>query len=416
MYLPVIIFVLVVCAFIVDTPKDIFSGYLDILTSKSLLISDYITIGGLGATLFNAATVLTLNLVILKLLDLRLSGILFAAIMMNFGYAFYGKNIINVLPLYLGVFIYSVVNKIHFKNLILVLLFSSGIAPLVSYTAFGINSLELYYSIPLAILLGTLAGFILPSCASHTMKFHQGYNLFNTGFAIGVISFIFYGILYAFGIAPVSIKTNDIDVSKHSVLLILVSAMIVMYVVMALVCDKHVFKKLIPLNKRSGRLISDFERDFGVDTVILNTAMILTLELAFILIFKIKLNGAILGTMLAVAGFAGSGMHIKNTTPIMLGALVMIICKELVLGTNFSMIFIQDNTPLVISILFALCLAPIAGRYGVIAGILAGAMHVVLVPLCMELHGGLNLYNNGFAAGFVACVMIALIEALKEEE
>ena len=31
------------------------------------------------------------------------------------------------------------------------------------------------------------------------------------------------------------------------------------------------------------------------------------------------------------------------------------------------------------------------------------------------LHGGLNLYNNGFAAGLTCIIMIPLIEALKRE-
>lgn len=415
MYLPVIILFLIISAFIVDTPKDLFKGYLDILTSSSLLVSDFITIGGLGATLFNAATVLILNLLILRLFKLRLSGILFAAIMMSFGYAFYGKTAFNALPIYLGIYIYSLINKIHFKNLILVLLFSAGISPLVSYTMFGISGLALYFSIPLAIFMGVLAGFILPPCASHTMKFHQGYNLFNTGFAIGVLAFIIFAIYKAFGIEPTSQKTLNINVDHHGFLTLMLILMIALYVIMAFVCDKKVFNKLIQLNKRSGRLISDYERDFGVDTVVLNTAMILTLELSFILIFKIKLNGTILGTMIAVAGFAGSGMHIKNTTPVMLGAIGFVLLRDLIGNTPFKDIFAPSNTAVVVSVLFSLCLAPIAGRYGIIAGIIAGVLHVVLVPLCLTLHGGLNLYNNGFAAGFVACVMIALIEALKEE-
>jgi hypothetical protein len=32
------------------------------------------------------------------------------------------------------------------------------------------------------------------------------------------------------------------------------------------------------------------------------------------------------------------------------------------------------------------------------------------------MHGGLNLYNNGLAGGFVAIVLVPLIEALKQKE
>ena len=93
----------------------------------------------------------------------------------------------------------------------------------------------------------------------------------------------------------------------------------------------------------------------------------------------------------------------------------MTIAMKVVTGTEFADIFTTANSGLVIAILFSLCLAPIAGRYGVLLGLLAGMLHVLIVPICLTTHGGLNLYNNGFAGGFVACALIAVIEALKEE-
>ena len=70
----------------------------------------------------------------------------------------------------------------------------------------------------------------------------------------------------------------------------------------------------------------------------------------------------------------------------------------------------------IIAILFSAALAPIAGRYKIIPGVIAGMLHVAIVPLCAVFQGGIDLYNNGFAAGFAACIIIAIIEAFKEEE
>jgi hypothetical protein len=58
--------------------------------------------------------------------------------------------------------------------------------------------------------------------------------------------------------------------------------------------------------------------------------------------------------------------------------------------------------------LFCTTLAPIAGTFGPVFGFLAGYLHLELVMQICELHGGVSLYNNGFAGGIIAAVMITL--------
>lgn len=46
-----------------------------------------------------------------------------------------------------------------------------------------------------------------------------------------------------------------------------------------------------------------------------------------------------------------------------------------------------------------------------------GADPFFLVVLCVgALHGGLNLYNNGFSAGLVCIILIPLIEVFQKEK
>ena len=59
---------------------------------------------------------------------------------------------------------------------------------------------------------------------------------------------------------------------------------------------------------------------------------------------------------------------------------------------------------------FATGLCPIAGRYGVRAGILAGFVCASLCTATSVLHGGLVLYNGGFTAGITALILIPLLE------
>ena len=150
---------------------DVFRGYLEIIKSPSILITDYTAVGGLGATFFNAATVLIFNLIIMKILDMRITGIIFSGIVCILGFSFFGKNLFNTLPINLGIFLYSKIKKIPFRNLIVTFLFSSGISPLVSYCMFGFG-LPLYGGIPLGIACGVVAGLIVTPLANHTIKFH----------------------------------------------------------------------------------------------------------------------------------------------------------------------------------------------------------------------------------------------------
>lgn len=402
-YLPILALIMIILAFIFNTPKEIFVGYKNILLSSSILTTDYIAIGTLGGALVNAASILILNLVILRLLNLRMSGLIYAALYMILGFSFFGKNILNSLPIYIGIYLYSFINKIPVKNLVISLLFSSGISPLVSYLIFGFD-LAYYISIPLGIGAGIVAGLMVPAISSHTIKFHQGYNLFNVGFSLGIISLAFNGVLRAFNLraSEISILSND-----HNLFLYLFVAILALILLIAgIILNPKSFKMIPDLYKRSGRLVSDYIRDYGVSIVMINQASLLTFEILICLIFKIELNGAIFGTILAVSGFAGAGLHLKNTSFVMLGAILMCLITK----TNIT------STSIIIGILFSAGVAPIAGRYGIVAGIIAGMLHIAILPLCRSFQGGYDLYNNGFCAGFVACILIAIIEAFKKED
>lgn len=402
-YLPILALIMIILAFIFNTPKEIFVGYKNILLSSSILTTDYIAIGTLGGALVNAASILILNLVILRLLNLRMSGLIYAALYMILGFSFFGKNILNSLPIYIGIYLYAFLNKIPAKNLVISLLFSSGISPLVSYLIFGFD-LAYYISIPLGIGAGIVAGLMVPAISSHTIKFHQGYNLFNVGFSLGIISLAFNGVLRAFNLraSEISILSND-----HNLFLYLFVAILALVLLIAgIILNPKSFKMIPDLYKRSGRLVSDYIRDYGVSIVMINQASLLTFEILICLIFKIELNGAIFGTILAVSGFAGAGLHLKNTSFVMLGAILMCLVTK----TNIT------STSIIIGILFSAGVAPIAGRYGIVAGIIAGMLHIAILPLCRSFQGGYDLYNNGFCAGFVACILIAIIEAFKKED
>jgi len=79
-----------------------------------------------------------------------------------------------------------------------------------------------------------------------------------------------------------------------------------------------------------------------------------------------------------------------------------------------------DPGPL-LAALFCTTLAPLAGKFGIWAGILAGALHLPMVMHVGSVHGFMNLYNNGFAGGLAMLIIIGFIKGrwphlLEDEE
>jgi hypothetical protein len=75
-----------------------------------------------------------------------------------------------------------------------------------------------------------------------------------------------------------------------------------------------------------------------------------------------------------------------------------------------------SSTGIIISVLFSTTIAPIAGTYGMGVGIIAGILHLALVTNIGTIHGGINLYNNGFAGGLVAGFLVPIMDAFKKGE
>lgn len=411
LYLEILALLLFVLSFCFEPIGDVFTGYWKILTSSSILLTDYVYIAGIGATLLNVSTVLIFNLILIKILDLKITGPIYSGIIMVIGFSFFGKNLLNTLPIIFGIWLFTKFKKIPYKSVILAIFFSTGISPLVSYCFFGFG-FPWYIGLPLGLVCGIVVGFIIPAYSSHTNVFHEGYNLYNTGFALGIISALFYGLFTAFGLKVEAVNLYD---SSHSLLFqILLGSISISFILIAVLTDRGVFKKYFKMLKTSGRLITDYIRDFSIETVMLNFGIMGTFLLALVLIFQIPLNGIIFGSIIAILGCAAFGLHIKNVLPVWIGCAIAIILK-LAIRDGFYLDPVTDLS-MIVAFIFASGLAPISGKYGIVYGLVGGFMHIVLTPLMISLQGGFDLYNNGFSAGFEASILAVAAEKIFNKE
>lgn len=391
----------IVFALCVNSPKEIFLGLKTIIFTPDILITDYIAIGGIGATFVNSALTSTISLLLLVYNGVKPNGSTIMALWLMTGFSLFGKNILNIWPIMIGVWLFSKYQKEPFLNYTLVTLLATTLAPTVSQLSF-IDTVNPLLSAPIGMSIGVFTGFIMAPIASHCIKAHAGYNLYNIGFAGGLVATLLMSILRGVGI---DFETRLIWHSGSNNIFIIFMLILSSYlIILGLIYGKSPRNDLKNINKLSGRLISDFYLRFGESTYI-NMGVLGVVSTLFVVLIGGDLNGPTLCAIFTIMGFGCFGKHLSNVTPVVIGA-----CLASLLNVD------PINSPgLILSILFSTCLAPISGKFGWKIGILAGFLHVNMVMNIGYMHGGMNLYNNGLAGGFVAMLLIPLITTFKKE-
>ena len=390
----------IIVALIVDTPRDIFNGLIAIATSKSILLSDYMVIGGVGAMLLNAAIAGIFYIVVYIRVGLKPTGTTWLAMWLGTGFAMFGKSLFNMIPLTFGVWLYAKYKKEPFANYILAALLSATISPAVSGIAFH-HMLEPHVGIPAGILAGVFIGFIFPAIAAGTFKMHNGYNLFNMGVAGGLIATFLAAAMGAFGLAPEGVRQwGEGNNWPLGIMLYIIAVGFMLYGLFSTGKFKlPPYREMMKITGRAGT--GDFIVLFG-DAAYFNMGLFCAMATTLVLLWGVPLNGPTIGGVLTIVSVAAYGAHLRNTLPILIGALL----------ANYLNRWDPTYPSNVLAILFSVGLVPMAGEFGIKWGLITGFIHVSLIMQIGFVNSGFNLYNNGYAAGFVVLFMIPVIVAL----
>ncbi len=154
-------------------PLDqILPGLATIVLTEDALITDYVLIAGPGAALINSALVTAVTLVMLRLSHEPFNGF--------------------------SLWLYAKLRREPFGKYVPTGLLSTALAPVISYIA-----LDNGWGTPLlGGLAGVLIGFILPPLSAYTYKIQNGMNLYNMGFACGLLAFILIPLISSMGATP----------------------------------------------------------------------------------------------------------------------------------------------------------------------------------------------------------------------
>ena len=385
-------------AFCFAPPAELAAGMNAIVLSRDVLITDYFELAGYGTGFFNAGLMMLISILMIEAVKIPYTGLTLAAIFISTGFGFWGKNPANSMPIIIGTWLYAKLQRASFARYVYTALFATCLSPFVT---------ELVYILPfprtvnliIAIAVGLFIGFMVPPLSAHTASMHMGYSLFNVGFSGGTIAFVLFCVLKSHGIETESVFIWKAE--KHPFIMVglLIYFTIAMFIGIWL--ENGSMDGIFRIMRHPGRAVADFVLMDGPGVTLMNMGIMGIAAEAHVLLAGGDMSGPILGCLLTVFGFSAFGAHLRNYLPVMLGVYISTIF------TKYSF-----NTP---SILIAACfcvgLSPIAGQFGPFAGIVAGILHSAIVMCTGQMYGGLNLYNNGFSAGWVAIVMLPFIES-----
>ena len=380
---------------------EIFSGLVRIMVEPDYLISDYMDVGGMGAAFVNSGLLTMAFTGILMLLRVHVRGISFAAVFIVTGFAFFGKNLLNVWFPFAGVWLFSLYRKEPFLQFIYIAIFGTSLSPLVSQLMFGFN-FPVSVRIAAGAAAGLSAGFILPPLAAAFLSVHRGFNLYNMGFVAGMVGTLYVSLFRSHGFIAASrvlwTRGNDMLLAPLCILLFCSMAAAGYWL------NGRSFQGLGEIWRHPGRLVADFVDIMDFPPTLMNMGINGLIAVCYLLLSGGDFNGPTLGGIFTIVGFSALGKTPRNILPVMAGVAL----------ASFTKTWSLSDPPIQLAALFGTTLAPIAGVFGWPYGVLAGYIHSSVVLYVGVLHAGFNLYNNGFAGGIVAALLVPLIETFRE--
>jgi len=225
--------------------------------------------------------------------------------------------------------------------------------------------------------------------------------LYNIGFTAGVTGMFFMALFRSFDFQnPATlIVLEGYNATLSGYLMFLFTGMLII----GLFFSRRVLPGLMRIWSQPGRLVSDFVTSDGFGASLLNMSLLGFLSTYYVLLIGGQLNGPIIGGIFTIVGFGAFGKHVKNVIPVLSGVFLAALLQ----------VWEPSSTGALLAALFGTTLAPIAGTYGWGHGIVAGFLHMAVVMNVGYLHGGMNLYNNGFSGGFVAAALVPIFDSLK---
>ncbi len=402
-----------VAAFCMPDRANMLPGLWQILIQPEKVATSYFAVGGFAATFLNMGLVACICLALFVGFRAEANQVSTLAFILTTGFGSWGINILNIWPSIAGVFLYAAVKKEKPGNLVHAMLFSTGLAPLMTDLMIRYPNAAVGGFAPggvlLAMAVGCGIGFFLPAGLEHSPKVHKGFDLYSAALPMGMMAFFLNAVFFkTMGIAlPEPGDTLGLvsPVICNTFCLILFASCIA--AALALGCTPGAYWRLL----RDPDFIKDFSSYYGTHVFLMNVGVFGLFILGYYNLIGAPFNGVTFGVVFCMLSTCNAGSHPGNVWPIMLGY----VCSSALFGWlsgmaggDFAMHINAQS--IVVGLCYANGLSPIADKYGWQYGFLASCMHFLLVTSVPALHGGFCLYNGGFTAALICLILVPELE------
>ena len=405
---------LIAACFMPDRDQMI-TGLWKIMSQPSKLTCSYFALGGYAATFLNMGLVCAICLGLFLVFRGSPNNASTLAVILTTGFGSWGINILNLWPSVFGVWLYCLVKKEKLGPNVNAMLFSTGIAPLLTDLMIRYPNAEVIgfnlTGVLVSLLVGAIIGFFLPAGLAFSPKVHKGFDLYSAALPVGMTAFFLNGALYkTMGVAlPSGAPAEQLAVTSPVIVntfcLVLFGAAVVFALLLG--CKPKDYWQLLT----DPALVTNFTSTYGNATFLMNFGIFGLFILGYYNLIGASFNGVTFGIIFCMLSTCNSGSHPANVWPIMLGyALASVIFGWL--STFFGGTFAcQLNAQAIcVGLCYANGLSPISDKYGWRYGMLAAMMHYILVTSVPNMHGGFCLYNGGFTAALICLILVPELE------
>ena len=405
----------ILAAFFMPDRSEMLSGLWQIMRSPLKISTNCFALGGYAAAFLNMGLVGLIFLVLFVVLKGTPNNVSTLAFLLTVGFSSWGITVLNVWPTILGVVVYCLVKKEKLSANLNAMMFSTGIAPLISDLLVRYPNAETVgfnlAGLIVTLIIGILIGFGVASGLSHAPQVHKGFDLYSAAVPVCFIAFFLNAMLYkTIGIAlPAAPGAETLAVASQLTVNIFCLLVFGACVVVALLlgCKPKDYLALL----KSENHVANISGTLGKEVFLMNVGVYGLFILAYYNLIGASFNGVTFGIIFCMLCTCNSGSHPGNVWPIMLGyVLTSTVCGWLssLVGGNFTLAI--NAQAICVGLCYANGLSPIADKYGWQFGTLAGAMHYLLVTSVPSLHGGFCLYNGGFTAALICIILVPELE------
>ena len=403
---------------------EMFTGLWKIMSSTCKISTNYFALGGFAGTFLNMGLVGLICTGLCCLPGSKPNQVSTLGVLLTIGFGSWGINPLNMIPTVLGVCLYAAVKKEKIGAVSNAMLYSTGIAPLISDLLLRYPNVEAvgfnWLGLGLALLVGIIIGFFLPAGLGFAPSVHKGYDHYSAAVPIGMTAFFLRAVLYNVMLGTTPAKQNlstlaDPDVTAWAATNIFCVVVFALCIVFALLMGCKL-KDYWQLLKDPGHSVC-LSAKYGIPAFLMNVGVfglmiVAYFNLAGLIDGKDVWTGMTFGIVFCMLATCNSGSHPANVLPIMVGYMVTSFLFGWIAGLlgveNYGLTI--GNQSILIGLCYANGLSPVAGKYGFGYGILAGGLHYLLVTAVPDMHGGFCLYNGGFTAALICLMLVPQLE------